>query len=120
MSTSKKHRDFVREPMGDKPVTVLPGIGKVLGDKLEKAGVSRADNVYGQYLVHNKDRHHLKVGYRGQHLLIANKQMIASTLSTSIMIKTPDLGDPHCNYFNMESSTAIILSALFSSYSDKL
>ena len=54
-STSQKHRDFVSEPMGEKKVSELPGIGKVLGQKLVDAGFDKAYVVLGQFLVLRKD-----------------------------------------------------------------
>lgn len=54
-STSQKHRNFVMEPMGEKPVTELAGIGEVLGSRLVDAGFDYAYVVLGQYLVLRKD-----------------------------------------------------------------
>lgn len=54
-NTSQKHRAFVAEPMGDKPVTELAGIGDVLGSRLENEGYDKAFVVLGQFLLLKKN-----------------------------------------------------------------
>lgn len=48
--TSQKYRNFVAEPMGDKPVTDLAGIGETLGGRLTEAGFDKVIVVYIKYL----------------------------------------------------------------------
>ena len=40
-TTSKKHQDFVSEPMGEKEVTAIAGIGDVLGTRLSDKGFDK-------------------------------------------------------------------------------
>ncbi|XP_060792320.1 barrier-to-autointegration factor [Neoarius graeffei] len=54
-STSQKHKEFVAEPMGEKPVMALAGIGERLGERLSEKGFDKAYVVLGQFLVLKKD-----------------------------------------------------------------
>lgn len=40
-TTSQKHRNFVAEPIGQKSVRELAGIGAVLGGRLEQIGIDK-------------------------------------------------------------------------------
>lgn len=43
-TTSQKHREFAGEPMRDKPVEDLAGIGPVLASRLKEQGFTKVNN----------------------------------------------------------------------------
>lgn len=50
-STSQKHRNFVSEPMGDKNVDQLAGIGPVLSERLSEKGYDKVSLLIKFYLL---------------------------------------------------------------------
>lgn len=48
-ATSQKHQGFVTEPMGNRSVRDVPGIGPAHGRTLEERGMPRADQFSGCY-----------------------------------------------------------------------
>lgn len=54
-STSKKHNDFMSEPIGKKDVTKIPGIGSVIGENMGRKGITYAFEVFGMFLVLKQD-----------------------------------------------------------------
>ena len=55
-TTTQKYRNFVAEPMGEKTVTELAGIGEVLGKRLADAGFDKAYVVLGQFCLLKKNK----------------------------------------------------------------
>uniref|UniRef100_A0A8C4RK30 Barrier-to-autointegration factor n=1 Tax=Erpetoichthys calabaricus TaxID=27687 RepID=A0A8C4RK30_ERPCA len=49
-TTSRKYATFVSEPMLNKSVRAVPGVGDVLGRRLETRQHSQATNLLGVYL----------------------------------------------------------------------
>ncbi|XP_070396168.1 barrier-to-autointegration factor-like [Dermacentor albipictus] len=64
-STSKKHRNFVSEPMGTKDVTELAGIGDALGRRLRDRGFDKASVVFGQFLERKQNRQSFETWMKG-------------------------------------------------------
>ncbi|XP_061599751.1 barrier-to-autointegration factor-like protein [Cololabis saira] len=58
-TTTRKHRDFVRESM-KKPVTALPGIGPVLGQRLRNDGYITAGRVMAEFVLLGGDPEEFK------------------------------------------------------------
>ena len=55
MSDTQKHEDFVSEPMRDKSVIKIPGIGPAAAGHMTRMGYSKAYKVLGQFLVLEKN-----------------------------------------------------------------
>lgn len=55
MSETQKHRNFIREPMREKSVEELPGIGWIGREDLESLGFTKAYHLLGQFLLLNRD-----------------------------------------------------------------
>ncbi len=53
--TTQKHENLVTGPLGDKPVTALPGIGDTAGGQLADKGYTKASQVVGEYLARDKN-----------------------------------------------------------------
>ena len=51
---SRKYHLFIREPMSNKAVTDLVGVGKVLGRRLAARGFQEASTLFGQFLLVKK------------------------------------------------------------------
>lgn len=49
--STDKHYTFIQEPMGDKLVDEVPGIGGVTAQRMARDGIITALNLYGHYLV---------------------------------------------------------------------
>lgn len=56
VSESKKERDFLSEPIGDKPVTAIAGIGLVTAQRMASLGIVSARQLVGIFLKANCDR----------------------------------------------------------------
>ncbi|MGH0117831.1 UNVERIFIED_CONTAM: hypothetical protein FKN15_003862 [Acipenser sinensis] len=55
-TTSRKYSTFVSEPMLNKSVRAVPGVGDVLGRRLEIKQHSQATNLLGVYLQNGKNK----------------------------------------------------------------
>ena len=55
MSQSLKYTNFVSEPISNKSVNEIPGIGVLTAEKLIMSGFTKAYHVLGQFLLLNLD-----------------------------------------------------------------
>ena len=54
--TSQKYRNFICEPIGEKPIEDVPGIGIQYGFRLRLANIDKVYKLLGIFLSHGKSR----------------------------------------------------------------
>jgi len=54
-TTTKKHANYVAEPLQGKPATAVPGIGKVSAERLASKGIEKASQVQGVQMAKGND-----------------------------------------------------------------
>ncbi|MFH4975300.1 hypothetical protein AB6A40_002009 [Gnathostoma spinigerum] len=54
--SSAAHCKFISEPMGDKPITAIPGIGPTCAAKFTNAGYEKANALFGKFLLLKKNK----------------------------------------------------------------
>ena len=57
--TQQQQNKFAKEPMAQKEVSDIPGIGPKYHRRLKRAGFKYANEVFGQYLKHGERTNHL-------------------------------------------------------------
>ncbi|CAF0727226.1 unnamed protein product [Adineta ricciae] len=63
-TTSQKFRDFTGEPLKDKLLSEVPGLGPKLASHLEGAGITRAYELLGVYLTLLKNKEYFELWIR--------------------------------------------------------
>ncbi|XP_061601682.1 barrier-to-autointegration factor-like protein [Cololabis saira] len=58
--TSEEYEDFLREWLCNKPVTAIPGIGPLLGSRLEERGFTTAEKVMELFVQYGRDMESFK------------------------------------------------------------
>ncbi|UJR13694.1 hypothetical protein I4U23_000706 [Adineta vaga] len=63
-STSQKYRDFTGEPLKDKDISEIPGLGPKLAKNLEENGIKKAYELLGIYLTLLKNKDYFELWIR--------------------------------------------------------